>query len=203
MEVIMNVVERAKNILLTPSKEWEVIKAEPLTTGAMYSQYVVIMALIPAIATFIGQSIFGVSILGEEFRVPIGRGLAHAIVYYIFTLLGVYLLGFIIDALAPTFGAKKDMNGSLKVAVFSMTAVWVFSIFNIFPVLTILSILGLYSLYLLYGGMKTVKEPPADKLVAYYVVTLLATIVVYVIIGIFAAMITLGGYSGARFMRGY
>ncbi|SYZ72405.1 conserved membrane hypothetical protein [Candidatus Zixiibacteriota bacterium] len=197
----MNLVERAKNILFTPAKEWEVIKTEPLTTGQMYSQYVMILALIPAIAGFIGQSIVGMSLLGESFRVPLFRGLAHAVVYYIFTLIGVYLLAFIIDALAPSFGAKKDMNGSLKVAVFSMTAAWVASIFNIIPILSILSLLGLYSLYLLYGGMKVVKEPPPEKLAGYYVVTLIVTIIVYVIIGVFAALLTLGSYGHG--MRGW
>jgi len=191
----MNVVERAKNILLAPAKEWEVIKNETISTGDMYSQYVVILALIPAVAGFIGMSLVGVSFFGAGIRVPILSGLSHAIVYYILTLVGVYLLAFVIDALAPSFGAQKDMNASLKVSVFSMTASWVASIFTIIPAMSLLSIVGLYSLYLLYLGMKTIKEPPADKLVPYYVVTLLVTIVVYVVVGVVASAITLQGHG--------
>jgi Yip1 domain len=198
----MNVVDRAKNILLKPAREWEVIKNEPLTTGVMYNQYVMIMALIPAAAGFIGRSIIGYPSMGVVFKVPFFRGLAHASVYYLLTLVGVYLLARIIDALAPSFGARKDLNGSLKVAVFSMTASCVASIFMIIPALSMLSILGLYSLYLLYGGIKTIKEPPADKLTGYYVITLLITIGMYFIIGVITSVMTLGG-GGTGVMRGW
>ncbi len=191
----MNIVERAKNILMTPAQEWEVIKNEVLSTGDMYSQYVVILALIPAVARFIGQSLVGVSFFGGGMRVPIFSGLAHAVVYYLLTLVGVYVLAFVIDTLAPSFGAQKNMNASLKVSVFSMTASWLASVFAIIPMLSVLSLVGLYSLYLLYVGMKTIKEPPADKLVAYYVVTLVVTIVVYVVVGAIASAATLGGYG--------
>jgi hypothetical protein len=167
----------------------------------MYTGYVMILALIPAVAGFIGQSIVGVSMFGGGgFRVPVFSGLAHAVVYYVLTLVGVYLLALIIDALAPSFGARKDFNGSLKVSVFSMTASWIAAVFTIIPAMTLLSIVGLYSLYLLYVGMKAIKEPPADKLIGYYVVTLVVSIAVYIVVGAVASMAALGGYS-AGMMR--
>ena len=200
MEVSMNLVDRVKNILLTPAREWEVIKAEPLTTGQMFTQYAMILAAIPIIAGFIGRSIIGYSVLGFHTRISIVNGLIWAILYYIFTLIGVYVLGLIIDLLAPSFGAKKDMNGSLKVAIFSSTASWIAGIFALIPPLSLLSILGLYSLYLLYVGMKSLKEPPADKLVGYYVVTLIVGIAVYLIIGFVVGAIALSGYPHAGMM---
>ena len=50
----MNLVERAKNILLTPAKEWDVIKGENLTIVDMFTKYAMILAAIPAVAGFIG-----------------------------------------------------------------------------------------------------------------------------------------------------
>ena len=58
----MNLVDRAKNILITPKTEWEVIKNEQTTTSDLFTKYVLILALIPVIATFIGQSLIGISL---------------------------------------------------------------------------------------------------------------------------------------------
>ncbi len=122
----MNLVDRVKNILITPKTEWEVIKNEQSTTADLFTKYVMILALIPVVATFIGQSLIGMS-LGPfgSYKIPVTNGLIYAVVYYILSIAGVYLVGFIIDALAPSFGSTKDMEASLKVAVYSYTAAWI------------------------------------------------------------------------------
>ncbi|GAB4299326.1 MAG: Yip1 family protein [Ignavibacteriaceae bacterium] len=188
----MNLVERAKNILVTPKTEWEVIKNEALSNNDILMKYVLILAAIPAICTFIGYSVFGIPVFITTVKVPVGQGIAYMILYYILTIAGVYIVAAIMDALAPSFGSAKNFNASLKVVAFSYTASWVAGIFHIFPALSILSILGLYSLYLLWLGMKTVKEVPQDKMVGYYVVLIIAVIIVYFIIGTVVSAITLG-----------
>lgn len=190
----MNIFERAKNILVSPKSEWEVIKNEQSTVADLFTKYALILALIPVVAGFIGQSLIGIS-LGPfgSFKVPILNGLIYAVLYYILTLAGIYLVAFIVDALAPSFGAEKDMVSSLKVVVYSYTAAWVAGIFQIIPVLAILGILGLYSLYLLYLGLNIVKGSPSDKVLGYTVVVVVITIVVYFIIGAIVGAIALGG----------
>lgn len=187
----MDLVARAKNIIISPAKEWEVIKAEPMTTAQMFTQYVMILAAIPAVAGFIGRSLIGQSFLGVSTRTPIGAGLVWAILFYVFSIIGVYILGLIIDLLAPSFGSPKNMNASLKVAVFSMTASWLAGIFSLIPALFLLGLLGLYSFYLLYIGMRSLKEVPPDKLIGYYVVTLIMAIIVYVVIGVIVGAVAL------------
>jgi hypothetical protein len=188
----MNLFERAKNILITPKTEWEVIKVEQATTADLFTKYVIILAAIPAIASFIGKSIVGIS-LGPfgSYKLPMSDGLLFAVLQYVLTIVGVYAAAFIVDALAPSFGSTKDMVASLKVVVYSWTAAWIAGIFGIIPVLGILGILGLYSLYLLYLGLKIVKETPQDKLVGYVVVTIIVLIVIYFIIGAIVAAIAL------------
>lgn len=190
----MNLFERAKNILISPKTEWEVIKNEQSTVADLFTKYALILALIPAVAGFIGQSLIGIS-LGPfgSFKVPVVNGLIYAVLYYVLSLAGIYLVAFIVDALAPSFGATKDMVSSLKVVIYSYTAVWVAGIFQIIPVLAILGILGLYSLYLLYLGLNIVKGSPSDKVVGYTVVVVIITIVVYFIIGAIVGAIALGG----------
>jgi hypothetical protein len=199
----MNLFERAKNILVSPKTEWEVIKNEQSTVADLFTKYALILALIPAVAGFIGQSFIGIS-LGPfgSFKVPIVNGLIYAVLYYVLSLAGIYLVAFIVDALAPSFGATKDMVSSLKVVVYSYTAVWVAGIFQIIPVLAILGILGLYSLYLLYLGLNIVKGSPSDKVVGYTVVVIIITIVIYFIIGAIVRAIALGGIMMSG-MRGF
>ncbi len=196
----MNLFERAKNILVTPKTEWEVIKGEQATTADLFTKYAMILAAIPAIASFIGQSLVGVS-LGPfgSFKLPIGSGLLYAVLQYILTLVGVYVSAFVIDALAPSFGSTKDMVASLKVVVYSSTAAWIAGIFGIIPTIAILGILGLYSLYLLYLGLKIVKDTPQDKLVGYVVVSIIVIIVIYFVVRAIVAAIAmpkLGGLEG-------
>lgn len=194
----MNLVERAKNIIVTPKTEWEVIKKEDLTINQMFTQYAVILAAIPVVANFIGISFIGVSIpfIDYSYRVPVGRGLGNMIVMYLLSLGGVYLVAFIMDALAPSFGSTKNIISSLKVAVFSYTAVWLAGVFSIIPILSILSILGIYSLYLLYLGMKSIKEVPQDKLVGYFLVVIIITIVIYFVVSYIAVAIFPTSYLG-------
>lgn len=193
----MNLIDRAKNILITPKTEWEVIKNENLSVAEMFTGYAMILAAIPAVAGFIGRSLIGVTVpfIGTTFKIPIGSGLVWAVLYYLLSLGGVYVIALIMDALAPQFGASKNLNASLKVAIFSSTAAWIAGIFSILPVLSILSIVGLYSLYLLYLGMKIVKDAPEDKLIGYYVVLLILTIVVYVLVGVIVGAVALSGYA--------
>lgn len=198
----MNIIDRTKNILITPKSEWEVIKNENLTVTEMFTGYAMILAAIPAIAGFIGRSLIGVTVpfLGTTFKIPVGSGLVWAILYYLLSLGGVYVIALIMDALAPYFGASKNLNASLKVAVFSSTAAWIAGIFSIIPILSILSIVGLYSLYLLYLGMKIVKDTPEDKLIGYYAVLLILTILVYVLVGVIVGAIALSGYAMSGYM---
>jgi hypothetical protein len=197
----MNLVERAKNILLTPAKEWAVIKGEKLTIADMFTKYAMLLAAIPAVAGFIGYSLIGVSYGFGTFRVPIGTALVWAILQYILSLAGVFLIAFIMDTLAPTFGCTKDMVAAVKIVVFSYTAAWVAGILNIIPSLGILvGIASIYSLYLMYMGLQIVKDVPKDKMVGYFVVTIIAAVVVFVVIGMivgavaFGSMSTLGGF---------
>jgi hypothetical protein len=192
----MNLVERAKNILLTPAKEWDVIKGEQLTIVDMFTKYAMLLAAIPAIAGFIGYSVIGISYGFGTFRVPIGTALVWAILQYILSLGGVFLLAFIMDALAPTFGCSKDLVAAVKIVVFSYTAAWVAGILNIIPSLGILvGLASIYSLYLMYMGLQKVKDVPKDKMVGYFVVTIIAAVVVFMAIGMIVGAVAFGNMS--------
>jgi hypothetical protein len=183
----MNLVQRVQRILLSPRTEWEVIEAEPTTPAQLYTGYVMLLAAIGPIAQLIGYSVFGITVpFMGTYRVPIGSAITSAIVTYILTLLGTYVLALIIDALAPTFNGQRNQIQALKVAAYSSTASWVAGIFALVPGLRLLTLLGLYSLYLLYLGLPTLMKAPREKAMGYTVVVVLAAIVLFMIIGAIA-----------------
>ncbi len=181
----MSLVDRAKGILLNPKNEWAVIDTEPATTSSLYSGYIVPLAAIPPVASFIGWSLLGVSVLGFRYRIAMGTSLTGAVVQYGLSLVGTFVLALIIDALAPNFGGQKSQVQALKVAAYSSTASWVAGIFLLIPSLSVLAALGgLYSLYLLYLGLPIVMKAPNEKALGYTAVVVIAAIVLYVVIGI-------------------
>jgi hypothetical protein len=179
----MSLVARVKAILLTPRTEWPVIDGEPATVASLYTGYIIPLAAIPAVASFIGLSLIGGNVLGVSYKVPIGTGITGAIVRYILSLVATYVLALIIDALAPSFGGTKNSLAALKVAAYSSTAAWVVGIFMLIPSLSILGLLGLYSLYLLYLGLPVLMKAPQEKAMGYTVVVVLCAIVLFVVVG--------------------
>lgn len=190
----MNLVERAKGIMFKPAQTWETIKAEQTTIKDLFTSYAAILAIIPAAAGFIGMSLMGTSMLGIHFRIPFLYGIIHAIISYVLTLVGVYVVAFVIDALAPSFNSRKDILSAVKVAVFSFTPAWIGGIFLILPMLSILTFLAsLYGLYLLYTGLPILMETPREKTLGYFVVVIIVSIVVSLIINVLARLVLPSG----------
>jgi hypothetical protein len=129
------------------------------------------------------------------YRPPVGTVLSSALVTYLLTLGGVYVLALIIDALAPNFGGTQNQGQALKVAAYSSTASWVAGIFGLVPILGWLGILGLYSLYLLYLGLPVLMKAPEEKAMGYTGVVIIAAIVLFLVIGLVAGTFMTGAMT--------
>jgi len=174
----MDLVQRAKSILLDPKTEWPVIEGEQGDAQYLFTNYVAILAAIPAVSAFIGYAIAGLGF---------GRALMLGIFAYVIYGVAWYLEALVIDALAPTFGGRKNFPSALKLAAYSSTAGWLAGIFQLIPPLSILSILGLYSLYLLWLGIPTLMKVPADRAIGYT-----AAVVVIMFVIMFVLILVLG-----------
>ena len=185
----MNLVERVKAILLQPKSEWQTIAGESGEPGYLFPNYVCIVSAIPPVCSFIGGVVIGYG----SFHVGIVSGLLHAIVVYVLGLVGVFVMAYVIDFLAGTFGGQKNLNNAMKVSAYAPTAAWVCGVFYVIPVLSVLGILGLYSIYLLHTGIAALMRPPESKAILYTIAVIVCLFVVYLIIfGIAGALFGLG-----------
>jgi len=183
----MNLVARVQGLILKPKEEWEKIKGEPATVADLFKSYLVPIAAIPAVAQFLGFWLIGVSLpVRGTFRMSLGASLGRAVVSYILSLASVFILALIINALAPTFSSRPDQVQSLKLAAYSLAPYYVAGIFYLVPVLSFLVVLaGIYSLYVLYLGFKAgLMETPPEKIMGYFVVTLVVGIVLMLVVGL-------------------
>lgn len=188
----MNIVDRVKNILLTPKTEWPVIAAESTPPSALVTGYVLPLAALAAVAALIGASMVGYWApgLGGTYRVPLASGVMMLVWAIVMAVVGCFVMGFVIDALGPTFGAQKGTGQAFKVAVYSFTPVWIAGVFRIIPLLGILSLLGaIYAIYLLYLGLNIVMKAPEDKAIAYTAAVAVVGFVVMMIVAAIGGMI--------------
>ena len=185
----MNIVDRAKAILLNPCPTWGLIEAEPATPAGLYKGYLMWLAAIPAVCGFIGMSLIGVGGFGFTVRLSPLAGLGNAVLSYVLSLVGIYLLSLIANALAPRFGGVASPIQALKLTVYASTAALVGGVFSLLPVLSMLGLLAaLYSIYLIYTGLPVLMKSPPDKSAVYTLVLIVSSIVLGVVFGAVLAL---------------
>ena len=129
------------------------IAREPGALTDLFGSYVAILAAIPALARFIGNSLIG----GYD---PVLSGLLRTVIAYAATFTVVYVIAGVIDLLARQFETQKNFPGALKLSIYSHTPVWLAGIFLLVPGLNFLMLLGLYGSYLLWLGLPPLMGVP-------------------------------------------
>ncbi|MGO4701806.1 Yip1 family protein [Dyella sp. 2RAB6] len=200
------IMARARAILTTPKTEWPVIAAEPATVQGLYTNYILIVAALPAIAGFIKNSLIGISMLGVTWRAPFGSGLAGMVLQYLLSLVLVYVMSLIVNALAPTFGGQKDPVQALKTVAYAWTASWVAGVAVILPWIGWLIAVagGIYSIYLLYLGLSATMRSPTEKTPGYTAVSIVIGVVLGWIVGmVVAGVVGTAALTGAAMSGGH
>jgi Yip1-like protein/zinc ribbon protein len=182
--------ERIKNILLSPKTEWPVIELEPTSIAKLYTGYVIPLAALATLMSFVRMSVIGISSpFGGAFRTPALTGLVYALASFGFGLLGLYLVGLIINALAPTFSGERNQRQALKTAAYAFTPAWLGSVLGLLPAFATLLELaaGIYGIYLLYLGLPQLMRSPRDKAAGYTATVVICTILLGVVFGALSA----------------
>jgi hypothetical protein len=197
---ISKIVARAQAILSNPRSEWAVVAGEQTTIKDLYLGYIMVLAAIGPVCGFFKMTLFGINVpLLGTYRVGFGAGLGNMLFSYVMALVGVYLVGMVINLLAPSFGGTKNDLQALKTVAYAYTAAWLAGVGQLLPWVGMMILLAgsLYSIYLLYLGLPVMMQCPAEKAKGYTAVA----IVVAVIVG-FVISAAVGGITGISGMMG-
>lgn len=188
-------IERAKNICLTPQTEWPKVAEEQATTGSIFTGYAMILAAIPAVATILASLVGG--------RMGLTFGIGAALIGYVIGLVVIFIASLIVNALATTFDGTKNPTNALKLVVYSMTPGWLAGIFNVIPLIGwVVALIGsLYGIYLFYLGLAPLMKNPHDKSVGYTALVIVCYIVIFMVLSfVFMGLLFSGAMMGGAAM---
>jgi hypothetical protein len=188
-------VNRIKNILLTPQTEWPVIGAEQHTVKDLYLKYFVIVAAISAVGWFIDSVIMGTSAFGMTVRTPFGLGIVMAVLLYLLALGTVFVVGLLADVLAPNFGGERSQVQGIKLIGYAATAGWLGALAGIIPWIGwIISLAAaIYGIYLVYLGAPHTVKVPADRAAGYTAILVIIWFVISLVVGGAIGLMAAGG----------
>ena len=144
-------------------------------------------------------------LLGSALRVATGVGpampvaLVTACLSFVLTIAGCFIIGLIINALAPTFGGRQDSTQAFKLSVYAYTPALVAGILAVLPLVgALFGFAGwVYSLYLTYLGLTPMMKSAPEKAPVYTLVVVICSIVLGVTIGFVMTLVAGLGILGA------
>lgn len=193
----MSIVERAKNIILKPTDEWNVIASEPATIGGLFTGYAMPLALIPLVSTILFTGLLGISAadmmgFGGGMPLDLMAIAGMAILSLIVSLVSLFVMGTMVKLVSPSFNGTSDKVQAMKLMTYASTPSWVVALLSWIPFLG--AVLGfaaiVYVVYLIYCGLNPVMGVPKEKIAGFTVVIVLIYVVVALIMsGIVAALL--------------
>jgi uncharacterized membrane protein len=112
---------RAKNILISPKKEWHAIKDEHTTYKQVITGYVAVLAAVPLAISTIETIAFGSGFRHSERFASLGSLFMKYALWYMMIVMDIIILGAIITAIVTPGGSRHDGRSGLKVATYSAT----------------------------------------------------------------------------------
>ena len=191
----MSIVERAKNIIIKPTDEWNVIAAEPATIGRLFTGYAAPLALIQLGSAILFTGLLGISALD---MMGLGSGMptglvaiaSSAVVDFILSLVTLFMMGMIVKRVSPSFNGNSDQVQAMKLMTYASTPSWVVALVGWIPFLgALLSFAAIvYVVYLIYLGLHPVLGVPKEKVAGFTVVIVL----IYVVLALVLSGIVVG-----------
>jgi cytochrome c biogenesis protein CcdA len=182
--------------MTAPEQEWKAIKKERCTIGKCYCSHVLLLALIPAAAGYIGTTMVGWQVTSREVqRLTPDSALQIAILFYITILVAVFTIGMLIHWMGQTYGSKQPLSQCIALAAYTATPLFLIGVMLLYPLLWLNLLLGLpalaYSVYLLYSGVPVMMGVTKERGFLFSSAVLAVGLVI--LVGVLAASVILWG----------
>lgn len=177
-----DVIDRALKIMVMPGSEWDVAASEDTGVSDVFYGYVLILALIPPVATLIGYSL-----IFE--RLNFGFGLIAAIFQYSLSLAAIFFIALVAQWLAPKFGGRDDMAQAMKLVAYAHTSSWIGGILFLVPNFSFLTTaFAIYGIYLIWLGVTPIMAIPPERRLTYTLSVILTVFVSFFLLSMLMAV---------------
>lgn len=175
---------RLKGVLFAPKSEFARIAAESIAISRIYTGFVMPLALLDALVGFIHVSVVGTTEpLTGTVRASLAGGLLTAALVFVFGLLGICTVAWVIDALAPFFGAVPNRRLASATAAYASTPIWLATVLVPLPTVwapvEVLAVI--YHTWLLYLGLGVLMRAARDRVLGYATTIVLCTILLEIV----------------------
>lgn len=178
---------KMKLILFSPQKAWSSIDNENNSHEKVLTSFVLPLTAFVAVVAFIGYGLIGYRAESytswatySNFQNLVSVGFKIAFAMAITIVAGIYLISFVINALAEKFSSQTNLNKAFSLVAYSYTPAFVGGIFFIFPNYAWFAIItSVYSLFLFYSGLQTLMQTPLEKKNSFFLVCLISMVVAY------------------------
>ncbi|MDX1551470.1 MAG: Yip1 family protein [Marinobacter sp.] len=191
-----------------PDSEWAEIRKEHAPPRRLYVAYVLVLAAIAPICAYISTAHFGWTV-GSDRLIKLTEisALQMSVLTYVAILVGVFALGYAINWMAKTYGAKEELmpSNGIALASYSCTPLFLAGFALLYPVpwfnaLVFLLAAG-YGAWLMYEGLPIVMGIPKDQAVMY--VGALLTVALVILVSTRVGSVILWNYGfGPVFIHG-
>ena len=201
----MEIFEKVKSILFKPKEEWTIVEAENDSHVSILTKYLLILALIPAVAIFVSywwqwHSLYNDAITrmsqygGRDmadviekvkeqypFMTTYGKmGIIMAIQQLVLIVGGAYIAAAVINAFSNQFGAEKNFDRAFALVAYSFTPLCLAGILYLYkPLSFLIPYVGLYGAYLLYLGAAPQLKPTDNKKTTCFVISIIVVLAVW------------------------
>ncbi len=149
------VLRRVQNILLRPGAEWQVIKEEPTTYGAILF-YIAVLAVVPPAAALAGRFLFDGNAGQSAVVSPFRHVVLTNLLWYGMYIVNVVITGAVVSAFIATAESRWSGLKGLKIAAYSFTPLVAAGLLSVIPYLAwTVPVAILYGIYILYLGIRT------------------------------------------------
>lgn len=157
-----------------PDQEWVSIRKEHENPTRLYIAYIAILAAIAPICAYISTAHFGWS-LGSERLIKLTEisAVQLSVLTYVAMLVGVFALGYAINWMARTYGAKEEHvpSNGIALAAYSCTPLFLAGFALLYPVpwfnAAVFLAAACYGAWLMYDGLPIVMGIEKERAVMY------------------------------------
>ncbi|WP_343349694.1 Yip1 family protein [Pseudomonas sediminis] len=146
-------------ILLTrPDRAWTAIRQDEERNSASYLPYLLLFSLLPAVCLFIGTHWVDWSLVDEErIRLEVASALQLSGLLYLATLVGVFIMGYLLRYMSRTFEARPTFNQCIGFIAYAFTPFFIAGIAALYPTrwlaISVLLLACAHAAYLIYVGL--------------------------------------------------